>query len=574
MSWTVKALKADYRSWGEQEGVSPIIARLARNRGITTVEELHRYLYGGEGDLYSPALVPDIDRAADVVYDFISNDAHIRIIGDYDVDGVCSSRILEMGFRALGAKNVDVDIPHRIMDGYGLNARLIQCAADNGVALIVTCDNGISAAPEIEAAREAGMTVVVTDHHEVPYDPATGEEILPPAAAVVDPKRADSLYPYREICGAVVAFKLIERMTEVHSVDLGSLRDDMLQLAALATVCDVMPLCDENRLLVKCGLALMRHSPCLPIKALAMVNGIEPGQLSVYHLGFVLGPCLNATGRLDTAKRALELLQQVDEDSARLIAGELRELNDSRKDLTNKGVAAAEEAIAKGGMDEDPVLVIYLPGMHESLAGIVAGKVRERYNRPTFVITDTQDGAKGSGRSIEAYDMYAALTSCKDLYTKYGGHHMAGGFSLPVANIDEMRKRLNTVCVLSQEDMTEAVSLDMELPFRVADLALAEELAIMEPFGNGNPKPLFGARGIIFSEPHVMGASRNVARIPAMQDGRRYEMVLFGTDVIKEFLETVTAGSRYTVAYRLDVNEYRGNVSAQLVLERYMVGTD
>ncbi|MDE7013777.1 MAG: single-stranded-DNA-specific exonuclease RecJ, partial [Kineothrix sp.] len=470
--WFVMAKKADFGKIAAKYHIDPVIARLIRNRDVVGDDEIYKYLKGGRGDLYAPLLLKDMDKAVEVLKGKIESGVRIRIIGDYDADGICASYILLKGLITCGAK-ADTVIPHRVKDGYGLNEALIEEAAADGVDTVVTCDNGIAAAAQIAYGKELGLTVVVTDHHEVPYEEGEdGNRIyqLPDAAAVVDPKREDSTYPCRNICGAVVAYKLVQQLMEEYGQS-GNARDEknevmeeLLEIAAFATVCDLMELKDENRIIVKCGLENMRQSRNLGLKALIEVCGVESGQLSSYHIGFILGPCMNATGRLDTAKRALELLQSKNRAEAVKIAAELKNLNDIRKEMTVKGTDEAIAHIEKEGLSEDRVLVVYLPEVHESLAGIIAGRIREKYGKPAFVLTKGEEGVKGSGRSVEAYHMFEEMSACKEYFTKYGGHKMAAGLSMREKDVEAFRKKINENCRLSDDDLEEKIHIDVAMP--------------------------------------------------------------------------------------------------------------
>lgn len=584
--WFVAAKKADFDEWGRRFGISPITARLIRNREVCTPEEAERYLHGSFLDLYPPEMMADMEDAAAILEEQIRLNNKIRVIGDYDVDGITAAHILTKGLRALGA-SVDTVIPHRIRDGYGLNEQLIEEAAAQGIKTILTCDNGIAAAPQIAMAVKMGMTVVVTDHHEVPFEEKDGErvEILPPAAAIVDPKRKDCTYPYKNICGATVAYKLMElllRRFREEPEGKQKLLDEFIQLAAVATVCDVCELLDENRILVKEGLKRLRSNPCLGMKALMEVNQIEPAGLSAYHLGFIIGPCLNATGRLDTAKRALELLAAGEVRTAVSIAGELKEMNDSRKTMTLAGVEAAAVYVEEQGLLEDKVLVIFLPDTHESLAGIIAGRVREKYGKPAFVLTKGEEGVKGSGRSIESYHMYEAMSACRELFTKFGGHKMAAGLSMKEEDIPLLRKTLNEQCVLTEEDFIPRVHIDIPMPLAYADKKLAKELEVLEPFGTANPKPLFACKEVIFQYGVKMGAKGSFARYRVQQDHKSYQLVYFGElEKFHAFLEEKfgqnavedlyagRAAFPVSVTYQLGLHTYMGRTEIQLTMQNF-----
>lgn len=584
--WFVAAKKADFDAWSKKFHITPVTARIIRNRDILSEEEVEKFLNGTFLDMYPPELMLDMEDAAAIIEDEIRSGKKLRVIGDYDVDGITAAHILTKGLGALSA-HVDTVIPHRIKDGYGLSERLIEDACKEGVHTIVTCDNGIAAAEQIALAVARNMTVVVTDHHEVPYREHDGEreELLPPAAAVVDPKRAECTYPYKGICGAVVAYKLVEllfRRAKLPPEEKQELLDEFLQLAAVATVCDVMELLDENRIIVKEGLKRLNTKPCRGMRALMQVNGIEPKDLTSYHLGFVVGPCLNATGRLDTAKRALELLAAADDRMAYTVACELKEMNDSRKAMTLSGLEQAVSLVEEGQGREDKVLVVFLPDCHESLAGIIAGRLRERYGKPVFVLTRGEEGVKGSGRSIEAYHMYDEMTACRELFTKYGGHKMAAGLSMEEKNVEALRRRLNENCRLTEEDFIPRIHIDVPMPLAYANEKLAAELAVLEPFGTGNPKPLFATKNVIFKSGSKMGANGSFARYEVEQDGRRYELLYFGgLDRFHAFLEERfgegAAEALYrgrceyaiSVAYQLGLNTYRGNTRMQLLMQSF-----
>lgn len=584
--WFVAAKKADFNAWSKKLNISPVTARIIRNRDIFSEEEAEKYVNGTFLDMYPPELMVDMEEAAAIIERKIRSGEKMRVIGDYDVDGIMASHILTKGLRALSAE-VDTVIPHRVRDGYGLNEQLIADAFTDGVNTIITCDNGIAAAPQIALAVSKNMTVVVTDHHEVPYTEENGQrvELLPPAAAVVDPKREDCTYPYKNICGAVVAYKLIVlllRRAGTEPEQKQGLLDEFLQLAAVATVCDVMELLDENRIIVKEGLQRMQRCPCEGIRALLAVNGIEQQRLSAYHLGFVIGPCLNATGRLDTASRALALLSADDRRTAVQAAEELKEMNDSRKLMTFKELEKAAAYVEENAIAQDKVFVVYLPDCHESLAGIVAGRLREKYGRPVFVLTRAEDGVKGSGRSVEGYDMYASMTACKTLFTKFGGHKMAAGLSMREEDIPALRKQLNENCSLTEEDFIEKVHIDVPLPLAYADKKLAEELQILEPFGTANPKPLFACKEVHFLSGKKMGAKENFARYRVEHEGKGYEVVYFGglekfhaflTEKFGEGAEEALyrGGCDYclSITYQLGINSYRGRSEVQILMQHF-----
>lgn len=588
--WFVAAKRADFEKWAAKFGITPVLARILRNRDLTTEAEVRKFLGGTLADCYPPKLLYGMEKAVGRLLAAVADGVRIRVIGDYDVDGICASYILTKGLCALGAR-ADTAIPHRIHDGYGLNEHLIEEARADGVGMIVTCDNGIAAAPQIGLAASYGIEVIVTDHHEVPFRMETDadgneirRELLPPAAAVIDPKQEACTYPFSGICGAVVAYKLILALFEKAQPDgYLALQEELLEFAALATVCDVMELKDENRILVREGLRRMRNSANPGLRALIEVNGIEPEKLSAYHLGFVLGPCLNATGRLDTARRGLELLQSRSKAEAMRAAQELKALNDSRKELTLKGVEEAERYIAAHGTDQDKVMLIFLPKVHESLAGIIAGRIRERYNHPVFILTRSEDGVKGSGRSIEGYPMYDAMTAVKQYFTKFGGHAMAAGLSMREEDIEALRRELNARCALEGEDFAVRVHIDVPMPLDYEAETLADELELLEPFGVGNPKPLFAQKDLTFLSGVRMGANKSCARYTVRTpEGRLRSLVFFGDlEHFGAFLDErygkgsgealYRGGASFSVSvvYQLGKNTYKGQTSVQYVMQHY-----
>ncbi len=584
--WYVAAKKADFNEWAEEFHISPVVAGVLRNRDLTEKDQVRRFLYGKLEDCYSPWRLKDMDRAVEQILAAIDEGIRIRVIGDYDVDGVCASYILTKGLGILGAK-VDTAIPHRIHDGYGLNDNLIEIARQDGIGMIVTCDNGIAAAPQIALANSYGIRVIVTDHHEVPFvteQDGVRREQLPPALAVIDPKQEQCRYPFPGICGGTVAYKLIAALAE--KTGDGNLREameELLEFVALSTVCDVMELKNENRILVKEGLRRLKNTRNQGLKALIEVNGIEPERLSAYHLGFVIGPCLNATGRLDTAKRALELLQSATKTEAMSAARELKELNDSRKNLTLQGVEQAESFLSEHHMEQDKVLVIFLPEVHESLAGIIAGRIREKYCHPVFILTRGEEGVKGSGRSVEGYHMYEAMTQVKQYFTKFGGHAMAAGLSMKEGDIGDFRRDLNANCRLGPEDFIPKVHIDVPMPLEYADGKIADELELLEPFGVGNPKPLFAQKNLRFLSGYKMGANKTCARYRVQtESGAQKQLVFFGNlERFAAFLEEKYGpGSEaalyegrgdfsLSVVYQLGKNTYRGKTEIQYVMQYY-----
>lgn len=566
--WVLTAKRADFAGIGHKFGIDQVTARLIRNRDVIEEEDIRKYLYGNLEDLPSPWLLKDMEKAVGILEGKIREGAKIRIIGDYDIDGVTSTFILLKGLTRVGAK-VDTYIPDRVADGYGIREHLIHKAAQDGIDTIVTCDNGIAAAKEIESAKEKGMTVVITDHHEIPYrDTEKGREyILPPADAVINPRQPDCPYPNKKLCGAVVAFKMISALYDRMGIPEKEL-EDYLELAAIATVGDVMDLQGENRILVKEGLKRLPHTKNKGLRALIEANGLEGGKISAYHVGFVLGPCINASGRLDTASRSLALLKTESMDEAAKLAGDLTALNESRKALTEKGKNEAIELVETTALKEDRVLVIFLPDCHESLAGIIAGRIREKYNKPAFVLTRGETCVKGSGRSIEGYSMYEELVKCADLMVQFGGHPMAAGLSLEEKNVDVLRRRLNENCTLTEEDLRPKVVIDVPMPVSYITKKLIGEISLLEPFGKGNTKPLFAQKNLRVLECRVFGKNRNVAKFRLMDEsGAGIDGVYFGE--AEEFASYVRGKERISVTYYPEINRYMGRESIQAVVQNY-----
>lgn len=582
--WVLLRKGADFEEIGKKYQISPRLACLIRNRDVIGEEAVDRYLNGTISDLYDGMLMKDMDKAIDILKEKILEDKKIRVIGDYDIDGVNATYILLEGLERLGA-DVDSDIPDRISDGYGLNRHLVERAYEAGVDTLITCDNGIAAADEIAYGKEMGMTVIVTDHHEVPFDEQDGEKRyrIPPADAVMDPKQPDCLYPFKGLCGAAVAYKLMEALWESMGKDSADL-DDLIENVAIATIGDVMDLEDENRIFVKEGLQMLRRTKNPGLKALIECTGIDKNSLNSYHIGFVLGPCINASGRLDTAKRALELLRAGTQKEADILAGDLKALNDSRKDMTEEAVKQAEEQVETTTISKDKVLVVYLPDCHESLAGIVAGRIRENYYKPVFVLTDAEEGVKGSGRSIDGYHMYEELNKCKEFLTKFGGHRLAAGLSLPKENVGKFREMLNKKCTLTEEEMKEKVTIDMEMPFGCVTEGLVKELELLEPFGKGNTKPVFAARDVTLLGARILGKNRNVLKLQVQDvNGCRIEAMLFhhaddflgkleeqyGKTEVEALLKGRGRQIRISMTYYPDINEYMGEKTPQIVVTHY-----
>lgn len=571
----VQTKRADFNGLAKELGVSPVSVRIMRNRGMETKETMERYLYGTLDGLYDGGRMKNMGEAVALLIKKLREEKRIRVIGDYDIDGVCASYLLLTGLRRAGrelgktagpagSSRIDYEIPDRVRDGYGINEAIIRQAAADGVDTLVTCDNGIAAAKEIALAKGLGMTVVVTDHHEVPVEEE--RQVLPPADVVVDPKQEGETYPFREICGAVVAYKLVEKLYEASGVPREEWRE-LLEFAAIATVGDVMRLQDENRILVKYGLKQMARTRNLGLRKLVEKTGLDITDLSAYHIGFVIGPCLNAGGRLQTAKAALRLFLSEDEAEAERLAEELKELNDIRKDMTKKG---EDEAIAQVETQymEDKVLVVFLPDCHESLAGIIAGRVREHFHKPSIVLTRSGDMVKGSGRSIEPYHMFRELTKVRELLPKFGGHPMAAGLSIKEEDVPEFRRRLNENAVLTEEDFIPRVWIDVPMPLEYVTEGLVEELKRLEPFGQGNEKPLFAQKGLMIRSLRVLGKNRNVVKLGLVTDtGLSMDGLLFGDgDAIQREL---AGKDRIDIVYYPDINEYNGNRTLQAVIRNY-----
>ena len=571
--WMVYNKKADFQKIGSEFGIDPVIARLIRNRDIQDMKEIRSYLYGTLAEIPSPWKMKDMERAVQILQKKITQKKKIRIIGDYDIDGVTATCILLKGLKRLNA-NVDTYIPDRVKDGYGMHEQLIDKALEDGIDTILTCDNGIAAAAEIEYAKKEGLTVIVTDHHDIPFrDTEDGRIwIIPKADAVVNPKQNDCLYPNKNICGAVVAWKLIWALYERLGIDSDEIWD-FLELAAIATVGDVMDLQGENRIIVKEGLKKLSSTSFEGLKALICVNNLEGAEITAYHVGFVIGPCINASGRLDTAARSLELLLADNMEDAMKLADDLYDLNQSRKAMTEQGKEQAIQSIEENNLGKDRVLVVYLPDCHESLAGIIAGRIREAYNKPVFVLTKGADGVKGSGRSIEAYSMYEELVKCSDLLTQFGGHPMAAGLSMEEKNVELFRRRLNDNCTLTEQDLIPKIMIDVPMPISYLSKKLTEQLKVLEPFGKGNSKPLFAQKNLRAVGIRVLGRNRNVAKMLLIdENGIKMDAVYFGE--AQEFVDFVQAHDTISVTYYPEINEFRGNKKLQICITGYRIEED
>lgn len=586
--WFVAAKRADFNGIAEAFGINPVTARIIRNRDIVGEDAIREYLFGSRKDLHAPELLTGVKEASLLLKEKIEQKKKIRIIGDYDIDGVNATYILYKGLQKLGAV-VDYEIPDRMKDGYGLNIQLIELAHEEGADTILTCDNGISAIEQIAYARNLGMTVVVTDHHEPLFEETDGEDgvqkkwKLPNANVLIDHKLEDCTYPYKKLCGAVVAWKLIQMLYRVFGKQ-ESEADEFLAFAAIATVGDVMDLDGENRIIVKLGLKALMRTENLGLRALIRASGLEGSELTAYHIGFVIGPCINASGRLDTAKRSLRLLLSEDEEEAALLAAELKMLNDERKDLTAKGVEQAVEQIENSNLKEERVLVVYLPDCHESIAGIIAGRIRERYHKPVFVLTDGKEGVKGSGRSIETYSMFDEMIKCQELFSKFGGHPMAAGLSLPKDNVEVFRRKINELCTLTEEDLIEKVTIDVPMPLDYITEDLIEEFHVLEPFGKGNTKPLFAEKDLRLQKASLLGKNKNVLKFLVYnQNGTAMEAMYFGDlEQMQDYLagkygrnelEKLFLGRasdlKLSVTYYPMVNEFRDRRTLQIVIQNY-----
>lgn len=565
--WRVYAKRADFKGIAGRYGIDQVIARIIRNRDICGDDAIDMYLNGDINDMHNPESMKDAVLSVDIITQKIKDKCKIRIIGDYDIDGICSIYILYKGLMAAGA-DVDYVVPHRINDGYGINEHLIDNAINEGIDIIITCDNGIAAYNQVKYAKENGLTVIVTDHHDVPFDEVNGvkEYRVPPADAVVNPKQEDCQYPFKLLCGAGVAYKLISLIYERLRLDTKDM-EEYREFMAIATVGDIVDLIDENRVVVKYGLKHIAHTVNIGLKALVEECGVDINNISSYHIGFVIGPCLNASGRLDTARKAIELMLCKNTEEAHNMARELITLNTERKQMTEDETAKAIELVEKNDMLKDRVLVIYLPDCHESIAGIIAGRIKERYYRPTFVITNAEEGAKGSGRSIEGYNMYEEINKCKNVLTKYGGHPMAAGLSLETADIDVFRKMLNDNATLDDSDLIPKTWIDVPMPVGYASMGLVGQLKLLEPFGKGNEKPVFADRDLYVKTASIIGKNRNVLKMQLeTKEGYIVQAVQFG---ISDKDPVPKAGSRILIVYYPDINVYNGVSSLQIIIKEW-----
>ena len=589
--WFLSSKKADFNRIAEEFHIDPVIARIIRNRDVLTDEEIRLFLEGDRGNLHDPCKLKDAKKSALILKDKIAQGRRIRIIGDYDVDGVCATYILYRGIRVCGG-NVDCVIPHRMKDGYGINEDLVKQALSDGVNTIITCDNGIAAKEVLENGKREGLTCIVTDHHEIPFDEVDGQKWyrIPDVDAVVDPKQEECGYPFESICGAVVAYKVIQILLDEALADkelITAILEELLEPAGIATVCDIMPLIDENRIFVKEAMKSLQNPKNPGISALMKVNELDASKLTSFSIGFVIGPCLNATGRLDSAGLSLELLMAKSFEEAVPLATTLKEYNANRKEMTEKGVEKALVLLESGNYNTDRVLVLYLPDVHESLAGIIAGRIREKTGKPTFVLTKGEEGVKGSARSIESYHIYDEMTKCKQFFTKYGGHKMAAGLSMEEENVEAFRQAINDNCVLTDEDFEEKITIDVPMPMAYVTEHFVEELSVLEPFGAANEKPVFAQKNIRFLRGYIMGKNRNMARFDVMdENGKHFTVVCFrNLDKFTEYLEQKEGKERteclfanglypdeavlLDVIYYPSINEFRGKTSMQFILQDY-----
>ena len=565
--WMVYAKKADFKQIASEYGIDQVLARIIRNRDICGSKDIDMYLNGNLNDIHNPHSMKDADKFVDILTKKIEEHKPVRIIGDYDIDGICSIFILFCGLKAAGA-DVDYVVPHRINDGYGINEHLIDNAINEGIDTIVTCDNGIAAYNQVRYAKDNGITMIVTDHHDVPFEIKDDKKvyIVPPADAVINPKQADCDYPFKLLCGAGVAYKLISLLYDRLGFDKKEL-EDYIEFMAIATVGDIVDLIDENRIVVKYGLKHIAHTKNTGLRALIEECQLDINNISSYHIGFVIGPCLNASGRLDTARQAIELMLCKDNEKAHNMAKELIALNNERKSMTEQETQKAIELVENTGLLKDRVLVIYLKDCHESIAGIIAGRIKERYYRPTFVITNAEDGAKGSGRSIEGYNMYEEINKCKNVLTKYGGHPMAAGLSLAISDIDIFRKMLNDNAILTDEDLIPKMWIDVPMPVSYANIRLVNQLKLLEPFGKGNEKPVFADRNLYVKTASVIGKNKNVLRCQLeTEDGTYVPAVQFGINNIDDIPR---AGMRISIIYYPDINTFNGIMSLQIIIKEW-----
>lgn len=564
--WLVYAKKADFKAVQQKYGVDQVVARIMRNRDVCSDEEIQMYLNGTLEHLHSPNMLKDSQKTVDILLKKIEENKKIRIIGDYDIDGICSITILYKSLKKAGA-DVDYVVPHRITDGYGINEHLIDNAIEDGIDTIITCDNGIAAIPQIAYAKKLGITVLVTDHHDIPFIEENGVKKLLSSCAdtIVDPKQPECNYPFDKICGAVVAYKVMQVLYERKKLNMEDFKE-YTELAAIATVGDVVDLKDENRVIVKQGLKWISTTKNAGLKALIECCELDAAHLTAYHIGFIIGPCLNASGRLDTARQAIELLLCEDITQAYKMAQKLRKLNEERKNMTDNEAKKAIELVEGTDLYEDNVLVVYLPECHESVAGIIAGRLREHFYKPCIVITNAAEGAKGSGRSIEGYNMFEEITKCKELLTKFGGHPMAAGLSLPIEKIDILRRQLNEKQTLTKKELTPVTWIDVPMPVAYASRELVEQLHVLEPFGKGNEKPVFADKNLTVRFANIIGKNKNVLKMQ-LEDSKGTVVDAIQFKVSEE--DMPLCGKKISIVYYPDVNEFRGNRTLQFVIQEW-----
>ncbi|SEW24230.1 single-stranded-DNA-specific exonuclease RecJ [[Clostridium] fimetarium] len=561
--WKVYAKKADFYEIGKKYNIDPVVARVIRNRDVIGETDIEMYLSNGQDCykiLHNPRTLLDMDKAVSIIKEKISSNSKIRIIGDYDIDGICSIYILYKALEKIGA-DVDYVIPHRIVDGYGINENLILQAKEDGIDTIITCDNGIAAIDQIAYGKKLGMTMIITDHHDIPYIEDNNEKIYlsSKADAIINPKQIECTYPFKVLCGAGVAFKLVQVLYEEYEIPDLEL-SELIEFAAIATIGDIVDLKDENRVIVKLGLNKIKNTKNLGLKALIDLCGIDMENISTYHIGFIIGPCLNASGRLDTANRALQMLLEKDEKKAYELAGDLKALNDERKDMTQKELLKGLDIVEKDSLNNDNVLVVYLPDCHESLAGIIAGRIREKYYKPTIVLTNAEEGVKGSGRSIDGYNMFEEINKCKDLLIKFGGHPMAAGMSLSEENVENFRKKLNDCANLSESDLTKVTWIDVAMPVDYVTMDLVKQLSVLEPFGKSNEKPIFADNNLIVKNAYLIGKNKNVLKITLENErGNIIEAISFRAS--QENLPV--RGDKKSILYYPNINLYNGRTSLQ-----------
>ena len=579
--WLLRNRKVDLKAMSEKYKISQLLCKLMVNRDIIDENIINSYINPVYKYLHSPKTMKDVVIAVDIIKRKIQENKRIRIIGDYDVDGIISVFILYTALKKCGA-NVDYEIPDRIKDGYGINENIVKVAYDEGVDTIITCDNGISAIDQIQYAKDLGLTVIVTDHHDVPFIEKDGVRtfLSSQADAIINPKQIECEYKFKSICGAGVAFKLMEALYEEIGMDKEECYK-LIEFVAIATVCDVVDLIDENRIFVKNGLEMLNNSKNIGINALKKACGLEDKEITAYHLGFVIGPCLNASGRLDSAKKGLELLLMEDDEEAKNLAQEIVDLNDARKNMTKEGVDRAINIIDSTDINNDKILVVYIPDIHESLAGIVAGRVKEKYNKPTIILTKSEEGVKGSARSIEEYNMFEGLLACKELLDKFGGHPMAAGLSLQEDKVDELRIALNNKCELTDEDLTRKIMIDSSLPLEYLNLHLIEELNVLEPFGKGNSKPVFGVRDAKITKAMLLGKDKNVLKLKLLtnnnitidamifNDLENFESKIiekYGNEELDNLYNKSNNNIPMDFTFYPSINEWNGNKSIQIVV--------